>query len=55
MSGSTSAFKAIFERLCEVAEKKAQAQGKSIYKLPSKPHRVKGKFACRPKKKSDLN
>lgn len=36
MSGSTQAFKAIFERLVEITEKKAQAKGKTIYKPAKK-------------------
>jgi hypothetical protein len=37
MSGSTQAFKAIFERLVEITEKKAQAKGKTIYKTKKEP------------------
>jgi hypothetical protein len=41
MSGSTTAFQAIFDRLVEIAKKKAEAEGKSIYKTPKKEPKCK--------------
>jgi hypothetical protein len=41
MSGSTQAFKAIFERLVEITEKKAQEKGKTIYKPAKKEPKCK--------------